>query len=127
MWQNRYTQAGFIQSVDLLKMWRANYMTEMYLNQHWHTHWMSVRIVCLLFPDGERLLVMEADEIGDVSFSLYARSIVPYSEPGENGYSVWFDVLMHDGRKVRYNSNHVQGVEYEEVHLQIGEMDAERE
>jgi len=87
-------------------------MSEMYLATSFHAHWTEKRIVFL------------QSTVENYSIKGDAKSILPYSEPGEMGPVIWFDVLMKDGRKIRVNGAHIISVEYEDVPIEYGELDS---
>lgn len=57
----------------------------------------------LIYPDDS------TNTVGDSTLGSYYSvvEIVPYSEPGDMGYSLWFEVRFGDGHCCRVNSSYV--------------------
>lgn len=60
----------------------------------------------LIYPDDSTNTVGES-KLGP-HYSVV--EIVPYSEPGDMGYSLWFEIRFVDGHRCRVNSRYVATV-----------------
>jgi len=81
-----------------------------------HQHWQGLKITALRFPDGRVVRagsqVMSPDH-GDHG---YCESITAYSELGDMGATIWFDIKVEWASNWRVNSAHVERVEYARAH-----------
>jgi hypothetical protein len=72
-----------------------------------HNHWRHRVVTELVFaPPEYGVLSIEQDLI---------EVILPYSEPGEMGPTIWFEVIRSDGSFSRHNGTFIDTVNFVEV------------
>jgi len=72
-----------------------------------HMHWSEREIHELVFADQDNSWIRtdNADVV----------EIIAYSEPGQMGYTIWFEVLFTNGGRVRFNGSYVASVGFREI------------
>ena len=70
-----------------------------------HRHWEHRIVIELVWPDDAMI------SIGQEAID----AIIPYSEPGEMGPTIWFEVVRHIGDFFRVNGSFLTTVSFAEV------------
>ena len=72
-----------------------------------HSHWTEREIhELILDPEGNSWISTDSDKVD---------RIIPYSEPGEMGYTIWFEVRYVNGGIVRHNGSYIASVGFREI------------
>ncbi len=72
-----------------------------------HNHWRHRIVTELVFAPPEYGVISIEQELID--------AILPYSEPGEMGPTLWFEVVKDDGKHSRINGSFLSSVMFSEV------------
>lgn len=70
-----------------------------------HRHWKDRIIIGLLFPNDHYVDIRNEN----------ITEIIPYSEPGEMGYTIWFEVRYVNGNQIRHNGSYIASVDFTEI------------
>ncbi len=72
-----------------------------------HNHWRHRIVTELVFPPPEYGVITIESEI--------IEAIIPFSEPGEMGPTIWFEVIRSTGEHSRHNGSFVDTVNFSEI------------
>ena len=69
-----------------------------------HRHWRNRIVTALIWPDDSAITTNDNGVL----------DILPYSEPGEMGSSIWFEIIREDGDNTRVNGSFLALVRFDE-------------